>query len=322
MNGDSCWAIVQPEVVTLGENIKRLQARARITTKELARRAGVKPAVVSGWRTDRRGLPETPTLFKLAKSLKCSVEDLLEGVDQDYEELRRRAAKGAMERIQLNLKRVRHELAPKLFAEVEAGKCSPEAALAIFDELINAMRPLTSIQGAADHPPTAIAGFVALPLLANPIAAGQPLAIAPDPERDRTLSFRETVVRKFTRPICLRIGPREESMLPTLEPGDVVVIDQDPNRRRSPKAGHIYAVNFGPLSGDDGGAAKRIELSGGMLVVTSDNMNKQEYPTQVFNVTDVNLLDALVGEVVWTGRYLGSGKKAGVRNMKRKRVSA
>ena len=175
---------------------------------------------------------------------------------------------------------------------------------------------------ARDEAPTTIEGFVALPLLADPIAAGQPLAIAPDPERDRTLSFREKVVRKFTRPICVRIGPREESMLPTLEPGDVIVIDQNHDRRRSPKAGHIYAVNFGPLTGDDGGAVKRIERSGSMLAIHSDNMNKREYPTQVFNVTDVNLLDAIKGEVVWTGRYLGSGKKADVRNMKHKRSSA
>ena len=176
--------------------------------------------------------------------------------------------------------------------------------------------------GAATPAPTTIDGFVALPLLADPIAAGQPLAIAPDPDRDRTLSFRETVVRKFTRPICLRIGPREESMLPTLEPGDVVVIDQNPDRRRSPKAGHIYAVNFGPLTGDDGGAVKRIDLSGSTLIVSSDNTDKRAYPTQGFDMTDVNLLDALVGEVVWTGRYLGSGKKADVRNTKRKRLSA
>ena len=169
---------------------------------------------------------------------------------------------------------------------------------------------------------TRIEGFVALPLLADPIAAGQPLAIAPDPDRDRTLSFRETVVRKFTHPICLRIGPREESMLPTLEPGDVLVIDQNLDRRRSPKAGHIYAVNFSPLTGDDGGAIKRIDLSGGTMIVSSDNTDKRAYPPQAFNVTDVNLLDALVGEVVWTGRYLGSGKKADVRNLKRKRSSA
>ncbi len=110
-------------------------------------------------------------------------------------------------------------------------------------------------------------------------------------------------------------------MLPTLEPGDVVVIDQNPDRRRSPKAGHIYAVNFSPLTGDDGGAIKRIDLSGGTMIVSSDNTDKRAHPPQAFTVPDVNLLDALVGEVVWTGRYLGSGKKADVRNMKRKRVS-
>ena len=58
------------------------------------------------------------------------------------------------------------------------------------------------------------------------------------------------------------------------------------------------------------------------MIVSSDNTDKRAYPTQVFDTTDVNLLDAIVGEVVWTGRYLGSGKKADVRNMKRKRSSA
>ena len=50
-------------------------------------------------------------------------------------------------------------------------------------------------------------------------------------------------------------------MLPRIEPGDVVLIDQNVDRRKHPKAGHIYAVNFGPLTGDDGGAVKRIELA-------------------------------------------------------------
>ena len=175
---------------------------------------------------------------------------------------------------------------------------------------ISAVTAPTRDNDTTDHPRTTIEGFVALPLLAAPIAAGQPLAIAPDPERDRTLSFRETVVRKFTRPICLRIGPREESMLPTLEPGDIIVIDQNPDWRHSPKAGHLYAVNFGPLTGNDGGAVKRITLFGSTLIVTSDNPDTRTYPTQAFDASDINLLDVLAGEVVWTGRYLGSGKKA------------
>ena len=133
-------------------------------------------------------------------------------------------------------------------------------------------------------PPTAIEGFVALPLPRNPVAAGQPLVVAPDPDRDRTLAFRESIVRKFTKPMCLRIGPREESMVPTIEPGDVIVIDRNPDRRLAPRAGHIYAVDFGQL-GEEGGAVKRIDLSGSTLVVTSDNPDKRAYPPQVFDVS-------------------------------------
>ena len=230
--------------------------------------------------------------------------------------------------------RVQHGAAPQCagLSATGSGSPQPSAPERPDHELSSLIRTGSTLGGGSDlwrlftrEPDareTSINGFVALPLLADPIAAGQPLAIAPDPNRDRTLSFRETVVRKFTRPICLRIGPREESMLLTLELGDVIAIDQNHDRRRSPKAGHIYAVNFGALTGDDGGAVKRIDLSGSTLVVTSDNMNKRACPTLVFNVTDVNVLDALVGEVVWTGRYLGSGKKADVRNMKHKRSSA
>ena len=54
------------------------------------------------------------------------------------------------------------------------------------------------------------------------------------------------------------------------------------------------------------------------MIVSSDNTDKRAYPTQVFDTTDVNLLDAIVGEVVWTGRYLGSGKKADVRRATRR----
>ena len=57
-------------------------------------------------------------------------------------------------------------------------------------------------------------------------------------------------------------------MLPMIEPDDVVVIDQNVDRRKRPAPGHIYAANFGPLTGDDGGALKRIELSGRTRIVT------------------------------------------------------
>ena len=41
---------------------------------------------------DYHGLPETPTLLRLAKALRCSVEALLDGVDADYEQMRKTTA--------------------------------------------------------------------------------------------------------------------------------------------------------------------------------------------------------------------------------------
>ena len=96
-------------------------------------------------------------------------------------------------------------------------------------------------------------------------------------------------------------------------------VSDRPTRRRTRVAGGIYKDRYG--------LAATVKARGGKSragnwQLVSDNMDKRAYPPQVFNVTDVNLLDALVGEVVWTGRYLGSGKKADVRNMKHKRSSA
>ena len=99
-------------------------------------------------------------------------------------------------------------------------------------------------------------------------------------------------------------------MVPTIQPGDVVVIDQNIERRRHPGDGHLYVVNLDALAGDDhGGAITRIETSDGILILTSDNPDTTRYPPRAVKVTGRNLPDILVGEVVWFGRYLGSQKR-------------
>jgi transcriptional regulator with XRE-family HTH domain len=72
-------------VPSFGENLKRIRQRSRLKSKDVAERVDVAKSVVSGWENNRRGLPETPTLFKLAKALNCSIEELLQGVDEEYE---------------------------------------------------------------------------------------------------------------------------------------------------------------------------------------------------------------------------------------------
>ena len=82
-----------------GQNLTALQERRGVNVTTLAERIGVSPSVVSGWRKDRRGLPETPTLFKLAKALNVSIEELLGGVDEEYTRLRNDRVLGLLKSI-------------------------------------------------------------------------------------------------------------------------------------------------------------------------------------------------------------------------------
>ena len=79
--------------VSLGQNIKRLRWEAGLQTqKALADLLGVPQPQVSDWENDRYAVLETLTLVKIAKGLRCSVDQLLAGVDPDYDRVRETAA--------------------------------------------------------------------------------------------------------------------------------------------------------------------------------------------------------------------------------------
>lgn len=89
MQNISLGAIFEPLVGTFGDNVRRLRQRARLNSAQLAETVGVTRPVVSKWEKNRTGLPETPTLFRIAKALRCTVEELLEGIDEEYDRIRR-----------------------------------------------------------------------------------------------------------------------------------------------------------------------------------------------------------------------------------------
>ena len=75
--------------MSLGQNIKRLRWEAGLQTqKALADLLGVPQPQVSDWENDRYAVLETLTLVKIAKGLRCSVDQLLAGVDPDYDRAR------------------------------------------------------------------------------------------------------------------------------------------------------------------------------------------------------------------------------------------
>ena len=97
-------------------------------------------------------------------------------------------------------------------------------------------------------------------------------------------------------------------MRPTIEPGDVVMIDQNLARRRRPTDGRMYALNYQPLSGKGSGALRRVDLSDHTLILSADNPDKAAYPTRTFEIKAATLPDALVGAVVWVSRWLPPAK--------------
>ena len=79
--------------MSLGKNIKRLRLAAGLSTQRaVAELLGVPQPQVCDWENDRYAILEVATLLKLAKALHCSVDQLLAGVDPEYD----RACKGGV----------------------------------------------------------------------------------------------------------------------------------------------------------------------------------------------------------------------------------
>ncbi len=77
-------------VPSIGENIKAARDAAGITTQgELAKRLGVPQPQLSDWENDRYGAPDMKTLLKIAATIPCALDDLVRGLDERYDAMRR-----------------------------------------------------------------------------------------------------------------------------------------------------------------------------------------------------------------------------------------
>lgn len=144
--------------------------------------------------------------------------------------------------------------------------------------------------------------FMRLPVLTGRVAAGEPLMLSGEPAS--YLAFRADFARRFTAPVLLRVGKREESMLPEILPEDLVAIDQAENKRMRVSPSRMYVLNL-----DGGGTIKHVERVDDHIVITARNPDRARYPTRIVKTDDQSILDLVRGEVVWVGRYMGSGKE-------------
>jgi SOS-response transcriptional repressor LexA len=116
--------------------------------------------------------------------------------------------------------------------------------------------------------------FAAVELLDDPIAAGPPIEIE-DAARSGHVPFPKRLIDRIGAPLCVRVDSFERSMIPTIQPGETVLLDCSDAKRMKPVNDRIYAVNV-PTAG---ATLKRVfRLDRGLLLV-ADNVDKSEYPT-------------------------------------------
>jgi transcriptional regulator with XRE-family HTH domain len=139
--------------------------------------------------------------------------------------------------------------------------------------------------------------FREVPMLKGRIAAGQPFPV--DVRYAGTRAFTAEFLKQFVRPVLVKAGATEVSMLPTIQPNDLLLIDQSEEKRRHPVFGKIYALNL-----DEGGTTKHCEVVNGELVIVPENMQQRGFSPRTISLEEHNILDIVRGVVVWIGREL------------------
>lgn len=162
-------------------------------------------------------------------------------------------------------------------------------------------RPSPLRPAAVDGGDDAVGEYVAVPVLADRIAAGPPLIIDETRIADH-LAFSQSFLNHhgITRPICVRVGRYERSMMPTIQPGDTVLLDCADSRREQPKKDRIYAVNV-----EEGSTLKRVTMLGNTIALISDNIDKSDYYTRTIELDDeTEITRVIIGQVMWKGQPL------------------
>lgn len=165
------------------------------------------------------------------------------------------------------------------------------------------IQPIIHLVGPLDKAPdpknVKIEDYYAAPLVEGKIAAG-PGRIASEEIKSLVWIYApELRSRRKHNLVAVQLAKDANSMKPTLEPGDIVLIDRDDPRSASDfKPGKIYAVRMG--RSEEGCAIKRLHADSVGLIISSDN-SKGNPPTRSWT-SDLQKL--IVGRVVWGWRNL------------------
>jgi len=161
---------------------------------------------------------------------------------------------------------------------------------------IHFLQPLITIAGTQPEIPADIRveDYLAIPLVTGLMGAGYEGAIPWDYIDHLVWIYRPEVGRRQWHNLrAIQVAAQADSMVPTIRPGDIVIVDPEerpPEQPLNKKA--IYAVRLD----DQGNAAlKRVREIGEVWVCLSDNLN---YNPILIKKTEVP--DLVIGKVIWS----------------------
>ena len=158
------------------------------------------------------------------------------------------------------------------------------------------------VPAGSDGKPPIAEDYLAVPLVGE-VGAGP--GIMPSEEIDGwVLVYREhQSVSRRSNMLAVEVGMNQRSMVPTLHPKDIILVDRDDWGQFSgyQPPGNIFLVREPGQEG--GGKVKRVSLSGkgDLATITFYSDNSTEYGPEVFHMSqyDNDLRSAIVGRVVW-----------------------
>ena len=139
--------------------------------------------------------------------------------------------------------------------------------------------------------------YADVPMLKGKLGPGQPFPL--DGKINGYRAFLRNFVSEFHRAVLVMVGPREEAMVPSIQPLDLILLDTDPAKRKTPRLDRIYAVSLGGGSG-----LRHCSVAGSSLLLVPENPRWREgQPTEI-PLEELDILSIVRGEVVWVGREL------------------
>lgn len=135
----------------------------------------------------------------------------------------------------------------------------------------------------------------------EPIACGNLSNIA-----DRSIAgykvFEKSYLKGMFKPFLTRASG--DSMFPTLNEGDLILFNRDPDKLQSPDPNKIYLLNLSPEAEEPSLTIKRTEFAKEKWSLTIFPDNRQ-YPIEKYEMSHKNsILDYILGVATWVGKEL------------------